>query len=104
MRMHNVSQYTYNAEKKHLVFLAKNGRPLLSVAGNLGQKIFERINQNRQKMKMNAEALERKIGSLNEWIMHNEGHRDYNERVQNRNYYVNKLIELNESNLKTIDA
>lgn len=54
-------------------------------------------------MKKDKYWLERKINSLNKWLMeHNEAHFEYKQNLHNRNYYVNKLIELEENNLKTV--
>lgn len=54
-------------------------------------------------MKKNKHWLERKISELNKWLMnHNEAHFEYKQKLHNRNYYVNKLIELEENNLKTV--
>lgn len=47
--------------------------------------------------------LENKIGELNKWLFeNNEKHFQYALKQQNRDYYVNKLIELEENNLNTI--
>lgn len=54
-------------------------------------------------MKRDKQWLEQKVADLNNWIQqHPETHFEYRLKVQNRNYYVNKLIELEESNLKFI--
>jgi hypothetical protein len=47
--------------------------------------------------------LEKKIKELNEWLQdNNPAHHQYNLKKQNRDYYVNKLIELEESGAPTV--
>lgn len=48
--------------------------------------------------------LEAKIKDLNEWLKENEfkNHFEYSEKTHNRNYYVELLIELEESGLEKI--
>lgn len=54
-------------------------------------------------MNRDKDWLEKKIHSLNKWLMeHNDVHFEYKQKLHNRNYYVNKLIELEENNLKTV--
>lgn len=56
-------------------------------------------------MEMNAQQLEAKIYNLNEWLMMNpEGTQEYRLKKHSRDYYVNKLIDLEQSELKTIMA
>lgn len=42
--------------------------------------------------------LERKINLLNDWLLNpaNEKMREFNQKKHERDYYVNKLIELEE--------
>lgn len=54
-------------------------------------------------MKVSKHYLESKIADLNQWLMENAPvHFQYKQKEHNRNYYVRKLIELEENNLKTI--
>lgn len=97
------TNYTYNPKKRHLILLSVTGRPIISIAGPVGQRMYDRINQlNRTPMEMTQKELERKVSSLNDWLMDNANHRDYKLKKQNRDYYVNKLIELTERKLKNI--
>lgn len=55
-------------------------------------------------MKVTAQELELKIKFLNEWLQSPE-HKNswaYKAKEHNRNYYVNKLIELEETGQETI--
>ena len=57
-------------------------------------------------MKVTKQWLENEIKVLNTWLLQNEYEKQlilgYNQEVQKRNYYVNKLIELEENQLETI--
>ena len=54
-------------------------------------------------MKVNKHWLENKVKSLNEWLQEKkETHFEYKQKLQNRNYYVGKLIELEEQQLTHI--
>ncbi len=53
-------------------------------------------------MKVNKIFLERKVASLNKWLEKNPKHNMYKLKENNRNYYVRKLIELEEKELPTI--
>lgn len=53
-------------------------------------------------MKVNKIFLERKVAQLNQWLQDNPKHNMYKLKENNRNYYVNKLIELEENKLETI--
>lgn len=55
-------------------------------------------------MTVSKEWLEQKIKSLNDWLMENEKgiHFEYAQKKRSRDYYVSKLIELEENNLKTV--
>lgn len=55
-------------------------------------------------MRVTKEWLENKIKDLNEWLfIHEKGnHFEYAPNKQKRDYYVNKLIELEENQLETI--
>ena len=48
--------------------------------------------------------LENKIKELNNWLIENQKgiHFEYAKNKRNRDYYVNKLIELEENKLETI--
>ncbi len=56
-------------------------------------------------MKTSKQWLENKIKELNDWLQVHEkiNHFQYAEKKQNRDYYVNKLIELEENGLKEIE-
>ena len=56
-------------------------------------------------MKVSKQWLENKIKELNDWLKLYEkiNHCDYALNLRDRNYYVNKLIELEENNLETIE-
>jgi hypothetical protein len=48
--------------------------------------------------------LERKVGVLNAWINnHHKLHHLTAQKLQERNYYVAKLTEMDEHDLKTIE-
>lgn len=53
---------------------------------------------------VNKDWLENQIKELNQWLFHNSSKTD-EQRINehNRNYYVAKLIELEEKNLKLIE-
>ena len=55
-------------------------------------------------MKVTPQWLEAKVKELNEWLMANEKGtpHEYERQKRNRDYYVNKLIELEEKELETI--
>jgi hypothetical protein len=55
-------------------------------------------------MKVNQHWLENKIAALNDWLIANEKgiHFEYAQKKRSRDYYVNKLIELEENQLETI--
>lgn len=55
-------------------------------------------------MIVSKDWLEREIKTLNEWLFANSAgiHFEYAPNKHKRDYYVNKLIELEEGNLKTI--
>ncbi|MFY8187520.1 MAG: hypothetical protein ACOVLC_06115 [Flavobacterium sp.] len=55
-------------------------------------------------MTVNKEWLEKKVKELNDWLReHEKGtHFEYAQKKQNRDYYVNKLIELEESGIQKI--
>lgn len=53
---------------------------------------------------VNKDWLENNIKELNDWLFQNPQKSDtYREKEHNRNYYVNKLIELEEKNLNLIE-
>lgn len=54
-------------------------------------------------MKVDKIWLERKISELNHWLNNTpKTHFEYAFKTQNRNYYVKKIIELEENNLSII--
>lgn len=53
-------------------------------------------------MVVSKQWLEAKIKTLNEWLFENENHTDYVRLKSSRDYYVNKLIELEENQVLTI--
>ncbi|MCH4828245.1 hypothetical protein [Flavobacterium columnare] len=55
-------------------------------------------------MYVTKEWLEHKIQELNTWLQQHEklNHFQYAEKKQNRNYYVSKIIELEELGIKKI--
>lgn len=55
-------------------------------------------------MKVTKQWLENRVKNLNDWLqMNSKGiHFEYAPTKQKRDYYVNKLIELEEKQLKTI--
>lgn len=55
-------------------------------------------------MNVSKKWLESKIKELNDWLqLHEKGiHFEYAQKKQNRDYYVRKLIELEENNLEKI--
>ena len=46
--------------------------------------------------------LDNKIKELNEWLTSNENHEDYSKNKYARDYYVNKIIDLEENQQTTI--
>lgn len=52
---------------------------------------------------VSAKKLEKIINSLNKWLQEpiNRYRNDYKLKEANRNYYVGKLIEMEETGLKT---
>lgn len=57
-----------------------------------------------QPMTVSKQWLENKIKDLNEWLFDNEkgNNSDYTLHKHRRDYYVRKLIELEENQMKTI--
>lgn len=57
-------------------------------------------------MKASKQYLENKIKELNDWLVeHEKGiHFEYAKKKRSRDYYVNKLIELEENQLETINV
>ncbi len=55
-------------------------------------------------MTVSKQWLENKIKELNDWLIKNEktNHFEYAPKKQNRDYYVRKIIELEENDLETI--
>lgn len=55
------------------------------------------------RMEVTKEWLEKKIDRLNAWLKRStEVHFNYRLKTQNRDYYVRKLIELEETKTNTI--
>ena len=54
-------------------------------------------------MKVNKNWLSIKVEQLNDWLdSHSTKHFEYRLKRQNRDYYVRKLIELEENHLESI--
>ncbi|WP_268848118.1 hypothetical protein [Flavobacterium aestivum] len=55
-------------------------------------------------MKVSKQWLETKIKELNDWLFANEKgiHFEFTHKKRSRDYYVNKLIELEENQLMSI--
>lgn len=61
-------------------------------------------------MNVSKEWLEKKIKELNDWILEHDNRYvvlyrntiEYKYKTRSRNYYVNKLIELEEKQMETI--
>lgn len=97
--------FEYNPQKMHLILTTPKGKPVISVTGQIAKVMYDRINQkNKKPADMTKKQLETKVNDLNEWLMNpvNCKGKVYSEREHNRNYYVSKLIELEESKQKTI--
>ena len=54
-------------------------------------------------MKATIVMLEEKVATLNELLQQNLSRKDYNLTNQKRNYYISKLVEMDENNLTTIN-
>lgn len=57
-----------------------------------------------QAMTVSKQWLENKVKELNDWLLENEkeNHFEYAPNKHNRDYYVRKLIDLEENQLETI--
>lgn len=54
--------------------------------------------------KFTVTQLEKKVEALNNWLMNNkDSDPKYKQIQQSRNYYVNKLTEMDEYDLQTIE-
>ncbi|MEB3799832.1 hypothetical protein INQ45_01655 [Flavobacterium columnare] len=55
-------------------------------------------------MTVTKDWIEAKVQELNDWIRihENTNHPQLNEKIQNRNYYVSKLVEMDELELENI--
>lgn len=54
-------------------------------------------------MKVRKEYIENKVKELNEWLQSNKiDHPDYKQKTHNRNFYVDKLIEMDENGLEKV--
>ncbi|MBL7868852.1 MAG: hypothetical protein JNM71_12630 [Flavobacterium lindanitolerans] len=103
--MRTTVNFRYDFGKKNLLLISSTGRPILSVTGDNAKRMYKRMTeQNRTLKEMTAADLEAKIFNLNEWLYANEGDKEYKKTEFARDYYVNKLIELEENKLKTIRA
>jgi hypothetical protein len=55
-------------------------------------------------MKVNETHLEMRIQRLNEQMqLHGENHKDYNQWITSRDYYVRKLAYMDEHDLQTVE-
>ncbi len=55
-------------------------------------------------MIVNIHNLEKRVTLLNDWLFHHpDTHHLYREKAHKRNYYVQKLGEMDEYQLKTIE-
>ncbi|MDP2061336.1 MAG: hypothetical protein U1C58_06150 [Flavobacteriaceae bacterium] len=55
-------------------------------------------------MQVSEEWLEAEIKKQNDWLQTNSpAHFDYKQTQSRRNFYVNKVIEMNENELSTIN-
>lgn len=64
--------------------------------------ILELVTSTNKAMTVSKEWLENKIKELNDWLFSHTGHGMYVQTERNRDYYVRKLIELEENNLPKI--
>ncbi len=101
--------YQYDFEKRWLVlFTEKTQKVFFSMSGPAVHKFF--INtSNPYKKTMNihtSNSLLYKINKLNKWLVKHNGiaTKEYKLKEQNRNYYVNKLLDLNTSGMMVIRA
>ena len=54
--------------------------------------------------KLSVNTLEKRVAELNDWIQnHHELHHLRAQKIQERNYYVAKLTEMDEHDLLTIE-
>ena len=54
--------------------------------------------------KVSLQTLQKKVADLNEWLQnHHELHHLRAQKIQERNYYVAKLTEMDEHDLLTIE-
>lgn len=54
-------------------------------------------------MKVSKEYIENKVKELNEWLQANKStDPDYKQKTHNRNFYVDKLIEMDENGLEKV--
>lgn len=54
-------------------------------------------------MTVSREFIENKVKELNEWLQANKiSHPDYKQKTHNRNFYVDKLIEMDENGLEKV--
>ncbi|SNA83208.1 conserved hypothetical protein [Flavobacterium psychrophilum] len=99
------NNYNYNADTRQLIFISKAGKPVFGISGPIAERVYQKINFiNEKPVIMTKLQLENKVTELNNWLMENENtkHIHYSQKQQNRNFYVRKLIELEESNLEMI--
>ncbi len=52
-------------------------------------------------MTVTKQYLEREVRDITEWLQnHSESHRERKKYISNRDYYVNKLVEMDELGLE----
>jgi hypothetical protein len=97
---------TYKPTQRLLILKDKKGSVIKAFSGAIAQQKWHEILLNTINPKpMNAtpQWLENKIKELNDWLLeNNEDHPEYFIKKQNRDYYVRKIIILEENQLETI--
>ena len=53
---------------------------------------------------VNKDWLDRRIYELNNWLFENPVHEERRQKEHDRNFYVNKLIELEENKFNMIEV
>ncbi len=99
------NSYNYNADTRQLIFISKEGKPVFGISGPIAERVYSKINfKNDQPIIMTKLQLENKVSDLNKWLddANNIRNIHYSQKQQNRNFYVRKLIELEESELNVI--
>lgn len=55
-------------------------------------------------MTVTKQYLERKVRDITEWLQnHHESHKEHKKYISNRDYYVNKLVEMDELGINQIE-